>query len=353
MMKKVRKSRTAIGIDVGYRSIKLAQLFTSGGKPEIAALSMLPRTKAGERIDPEDILTTKRALKRQGFYGNEVVLTVPEDGLLRGVVDVPPQLSGAPVAQIARMELSRIHNVVPDSFEMACWDPPDPVKPKSTVQAVAIGCPHETAEALIDLFEDSGFRVSALDLRIAAAARACAGLTLPQPALTSILDIGWESTKLLFVCGNTVVYERSFRNKCLAKLRGKLGESFGITEEAADQVVSTVGLATDREVSGLDQKSIEVVRRMLAKHLDMMLEELEGSFDYANYQHPREGIKRLLLIGGGASVSGLSHYFHDRLAVEVRSVAPSDVVENSPQIFTKAGHPAMTVAVGLAMFGGE
>jgi Tfp pilus assembly PilM family ATPase len=236
---------------------------------------------------------------------------------------------------------------------MVCWEPPDPVKPKSTMQAVAIGCPHETAEALIDLFEDSGFRVSALDLRIAAAARACTSLTVAPPALTSILDIGWESTKLLFVCGNTVVYERPFRNKCLAKLRAKLSESFSITEEAADQVISTVGLAADGEAGGLDQRSTEVVRRMLGKHFDMMLEELEGSFDYANYQHPREGIKRLLLIGGGASISGLSQYFHNTLAVEVRSVAPSDIVENAPQTFTKAGHPATTVAVGLAMFTGE
>ena len=233
-MRRVGKSRTAIGVDVGYRSIKVAQLFISGGKPEIAALSMLARTKATAQISPEDIGTMKRMLKRQGFYGNEVVLAAPEDGLLRGVIDVPPKLSGDPVAQIARMELSRIHNVVPDSFEMVCWDPPDPGKPKSTTQAVAIGCPHDTADALIDLFEDSGFRVSALDLRIAAAARACTSLTVAPPALTSILDIGWESTKLLFVCGNTVVYERPFRNKCLAKLRAKLSESFSITEEAAE-----------------------------------------------------------------------------------------------------------------------
>ncbi|KPK34937.1 MAG: hypothetical protein AMJ65_17780, partial [Phycisphaerae bacterium SG8_4] len=170
-MRRVGRSRTAIGVDVGSRSIKVAQLFISGGKPEIAALSMLPRTKVAEQMDPEDILTMKRVLKRQGFYGNEVVLAAPEGGLFRGVIDVPPQLSGTPVAQIARMELSRIHNVVPDSFEMVCWDPPDPDKSKATMQAVAIGCPHERANAFIDLFEDCGFRVSALDVRIAAAAR--------------------------------------------------------------------------------------------------------------------------------------------------------------------------------------
>lgn len=347
------KSRATIGVDVGARSIKVAQLSLSGGKLQIAALSMLPRTNVGEEIEPEEILRMKRVLKRQGFSGHDVVLAAPENGLLPGVFDVPPKVSGAPVAQIARMELSRIHGVKPDSFEMVCWDPPDPGQSKSTMQAIAIGCPHETANAFIDLFENSGFRVRALDIRIAAAARACMSLTAPPPALTSILDIGWNSTKLLLVCGDRVIYERPFRNKCLTKLRSKLGETFGITDEAADQVISAIGFASADEAGELDRETVEVIRRMLRKHFDMMLEELEASFDYANYQYPGEGAKRLLLIGGGAKISGLSQYFHNTLGVEVRFVAPADILKSSSQDVTKAGHPAMTVAVGLALFRGD
>ncbi|MFC1635700.1 pilus assembly protein PilM [Planctomycetota bacterium] len=347
------KSRTAIGIDVGTRCIKVAQLSISGGKPQIAALSMLPRTKVGDEIDTEELCRMKRVLKRQGFYGNEVVLAAPESGLLQGVFDIPPQVSGAPVAQITRMELSRIHNVMPDSFEMVFWNSPDTGKSKSTAQAIAIGCPHESADAFIDLFENSGFNVSALDIRIAAIARACMPLTVPSPALTSILDIGWDTTKLLLVCGNTVIYERHFRKKCLVKLRRKLSDTFGITEEAADQVICAIGFETDSEAGELDQKMVDVIRWMLRKHFDMMLEELEASFDYANYKYPGEGAKRLLLIGGGAKISGLSHYFHNILGVEVRTVAPGDILENPSQSFTKINHPAMTTAVGLAMFTGD
>ena len=349
-MRRTGRSRTAIGIDVGTRSIKVAQLYTSGEKPHIAALSMFPRVNAGDEIDTEELCRMKRVLKRQGFCGNDVVLAAPESVLLQGVFDIPPQVSGAPVAQIARMELSRIHNVMPDSFEIVCWDPPNQGKSKSATQTIAIGCPHEAADVFIDLFENAGFNVSALDIRIAAAARACMTLMVPPPALTSILDIGWDSTKLLLVCGNTIIYERHFRNKCLSKLRSKLSETFSITEEAADQVISLIGFETDREVGDLDQETVDVIRRMLRKHFDMMLEELEASFDYANYQYPGEGAKRLLLIGGGAKISGLSQYFHSILGVEVQSVAPGDIVENSSQNFTKVSHPAMTTAVGLAMF---
>ena len=352
-MRRTDKSRTAIGVDVGSRSIKVAQLVTSDGKPQIAALSMLSRTTVGEQINSEDILAMKRALKRQGFHGKDIVLAAPEVGLLRGVFDVPPQVSGAPIAQIARMELSRLHNVMPDSFEMVCWDPLDLGKSKSKRQGTAVGCTHEAADTFVDLFEDSGFCVSALDLCIAAAVRACKTLIVPAPALTCILDIGWTSTKLLLVCGKTVAYERQFRKECLITLRRKLCETFGITEEAADQVINAVGFEEDSEASELDQKTIDIIRWMLRKHFDMMLEELEASFDYANYQYPGEGAKRLLLIGGGAKISGLSQYFSNTLGIEVRTVAPCDVVEDSAHIFMKASHPAITVAVGLAMFNGE
>ena len=352
-MKRMSKIRTAIGIDVGTRSIKVAQLTLSDDKPQIAALSMLPRSKDGEDINTEELHLMKRVLKRQGFVGNEVVLAAPQSGLLQGVFDVPPQVSGAPVAQIARMELSRIHNVPPDSFEMICWDPPGPGKSKSATQTIAIGCPHEVADAYIDQFENAGFNVRALDVRIAATARACLPLTMPPPALTSILDIGWDSTKLLLMCGEKVIYERHFRNKCLAKLRGKISDTFRITEEAADQVIGAIGFEANSEAGDLDEETVEVIRRMLRKHFDQMLEELEASFDYAHYQYPGEGAKRLLLIGGGARISGLSQYFHNILGVEVKSVAPSDLVESASQNFLKISHPAMTIAVGLAMFTGE
>ncbi len=352
-MKNMGKSKTAIGVDVGTRSIKAAQLSLSGGKPRITAVSMLPRTKEGDPIEPDDLHRMQRIFKRQGFYGTNIVLAAPENRLLQGVFDVPPKVSGAPLSQIARMELSRIHNVAPDSFEMVSWDSTNPDKTKSTLQTLAIGCPHEAADAFIDMFEDCGFTISALDIRIAAAVRACKTLIVPPPALTSILDIGWNSTKLLLTCGNTIIYERPFRNQCLAKLRGKLSQTFSITEEAADQLISVIGFEADSLTGELDKASIEVVRRMLRKHFDMMLEELEASFDYAHYQYPGEGAKRLLLIGGGARISGLSHYFHNILGVEVKVVSPADILEKPSQNLTNVGNPATTVAVGLAMFKGD
>ena len=372
-MRSIGRTRTAIGIDVGRQSIKAAQLSISGCSHQITAFSMLPRIKAGEQINPvinpesngqskshvtgasnginrEEILKVKRVLMRQGFCGNDIVLAAPEEELLRGVFEIPRQVSGAPIAQIARMELSRIHNVAPDSFEMVCWEPPSSDKSKSMVQTIAVGYPHNAANVFTDLFEESGFNVIALDLRSAAAARACVSLTAPAPSLTSILDLGWNSTKLMLVSGAAVIYERFFRNKCMVKINNKLSQTFGITEESADQIVSTIGFDTDSQASELDQDSTETIRKILRKHFEIILEELEASFDYVNYQYAREGIKRLLLIGGGAKISGLPQHIQNVLGIEVISVTPTSLMESPSQILKKVDNPAMTVAVGLAMF---
>jgi Tfp pilus assembly PilM family ATPase len=351
-MRMIGRSRTPIGIDVGSRSIKAAQLRKSDGRHHIAALSMSPRAKLTDEIHRQEILDLKSVLRRQGFCGNQIVLAAQEEKLLRGTVELPAKMSGAPVAQVARIELSRMHDAAPSSFEMICWELPTQGKSKSTTQAIAVGCPHGAANTLLDVFEGCGFNVCALDVRSAAAARACMSLTAPQPAVTCMLDLGWNSTKLLLVSGDKVIYDTLLTANCMSKLILTLKEESGITEESAYQIVSTVGFVNDSRASECDQEFADVIRKKLRRHFDTVLEELNAPFAYANRQYPGGQIERLLLIGGGARISGLAQYVEAALDIEVMSVGPSDVVDSSPQIMSKASNPAMTVAVGLAQFAG-
>ena len=118
-MKGICKSRTAIGVDVGSRSIKAAQLAVSGrftskasiASHQIIALTILPRIKVGQRIDRQELLDIRSVLRRQGFCGNDIVLAAPEEHLLHGVFEVPQSAFGEPgdpVAQIARSYFHRL-----------------------------------------------------------------------------------------------------------------------------------------------------------------------------------------------------------------------------------------------------
>jgi len=315
------------------------------------------------------------------------------------------------------MELSRLHHVAPDSFELVHWELASADKSKPTTQTLAFGCPHDVANAFLDAFEEAGLNVTALDVRSAAAARACLPLTAPpasscrktRAGVTCLLDLQWNSTKLLLMWGHTLIYEKfiggfpqsGIPNQCIATLTVRLSEKFGLPERFAYQIVRAVGFAKDSKSpatasafagtsSELDQKSVEAIREMLMSHFETVAEELKSPLAYASRQYPDKGIERILLIGDGAGILGISQYLADILGIEVMPAAPSDLVsssivhrgssdESSPlqrgqacpcegprlagtqsrgtsdegrawPILTKSGNPDLTVAVGLAKF---
>ena len=347
-----RRGRTAIGVDIGGRTMTAAQLLVCGQEYRVQALCLLPRAEAEGPVSAADALVLRRVLKRQGFSGSRIVIAAPQEHLLRAALELPAKVSGAPLGQIARMELSRLHNVEPDSFEMAHWELKAPDSAKPVTQTLAVGCPHEAANALLDVFEGAGFDVAGLDAPGAAAARACAPLILAPPEITAIVDLGWHSTSVLFVCGSALLYERSLEKAAIGALARKLTEAFGIPLESAQHVIDTVGLVSEEPTSDFDRQTVEAIRRHTRAHFDRLVEELRVPLSYANHQFPGAGVQRLLFIGGGAGVNEFGSYLGPRLGVEARATAPSDLMESPAELLGKAGNPALTMAVGLAQFGG-
>jgi type IV pilus assembly protein PilM len=351
-VKMARSSRTVIGVDIGRHTIKAAQLQTCGGRQRTFALLLVPRPQPDQEIGAADASTIKKILRQYGFSGNRIAIAAPEQNLLRATLEVPAKVSGESAEQIVRMELSRLHNVAPDSFEMAHWELRAANNPRPMTPTLAVGCPHEAATALLDVFEDADFRVAALDVRSAAVTRACGPLLLPVPQITALVDLGWRSTSVLFVCGRSLVYERSVQGAPVGELTARLTEAFAIPSASAYQIIGAAGPGMEEPTGQLDRESLEAIRKHMRAHFDKLLEELRVPLSYANHQFGGEGVRRLLLIGGGGAVPGLASYFEARLGTEVKRAAPNDLVDSAPELSSKAGNPALTCAVGLAQFEG-
>lgn len=344
--------RTIIGVDIGKHTIKAAQLQAGGGRYRVFSLLLMPRPQPEKEVGIEDATAIRQALTRQGFAGHRIAIAAPDQMLLRTTVEVPSKVAGASADQIIRMELSRLHNMPPDSFEMAHWELAAANNARPILQSLAVACPHEAANVLLDVFEGQGFRVAALDVRSAAVARACRALVLPAPQITAVVDLGWRSTSVLFVCGRSLVYERSVPGSPVGDLTAKFTEAFSIGAGAAYQIIGAIGPGTEEPAGQYDAETIDVIRKLMRAHFDRLVEELRVPLAYANHQFPGEGVKRLLLIGGGAGVPGLAGYFEAKLGLEVKRAAPSDLVDSPPEMAARAGNPALTCAVGLAQFEG-
>jgi len=339
-----------IGIDLGSRYVKAAELACGSSVLRVEAAAIFPRRNPGGPIDSDEIDRVVQVLSRQGFRASSVVMAVPPQKLMTGMLEVPSGLSGAPLRQLARMEFARMHACDPQSFEMAFWRLPDPARKTDQVQVLAGGCTHEDAEALLGVCQEAGIEVEVLDLPTCAIQRACRPLFSSASGITGLVDLGWSACRVAVCCRGVVVYERSLPEASLASLHEKLRNEFQLDFVKAEILLGEVGLSGgDRAEMALFDR----VRTIITDHFDQAVEDLRAPFVYAIRQYGGETSSRLILLGGGASIAGLARHLGERLAMPVRVVSPADLAECPRPLLGTCGRPSLTMAVGLAQFGRE
>ncbi len=342
-----------IGIDIGSRQFRVVQMRSGGEQRQIKALCAVARLKPLEQVAQEEVFHLRSVLARQGFSGREAVLTVPSRKLMTGILELPPRNSGAPLDQIAKMELSRMHRVEPDSFTMAYWDLPIESRPGVAAQAMAVACKHADADELLDMFEVAGFDVQALEARGCAIARACRPLLRSGQSLTAIVEFGWSRSCLIVFRGETIVYERPLAESGMGRLVEEVAERYGMSGPATEKILTMCGLAGGREVDGISPDVTEDLARMFARFVELLVDQLDQPFAYVRQQYAADAVERLLLVGDFANVPGLASHIGENAEINTMTVSPTDLAECHRAVLAKSGDPALTVASGLALFGEE
>ncbi len=373
-----RPARSPIGIDVGRRALKAVQLERVKGvtathaeaQPQswrVAAAAILPRAEAAAGAPSEtEIRQLADALERKSFTGNDVVLTAP-DGLLCSVLELPPLSAGAPIGQIARIELARTHKCAPDSFEMGFWELPtlDRVQKSTSVMAVAL--PHAVCDPLLDRFDRERLNVCGVDVRSCAIARACAGLA-GDAGFNALVDLGARSAELVLLYKGAVIYTRSLAEAGMDPLRDAIAARLKVEREVAEFLLTRVGLAhpeqakcrtggDDAEAASADANADAAeadmpseARAMITGHLDGIAQELAASFSYAVHQYRDAAVCRLLMVGGGAAVPGAASYLTQATGIEAVVASPAALGAFDPSLAELCASPALTAALGLALY---
>ena len=343
-----RQHDTFIGIDLGGRALRAAQLVRSGSRWSLTAALALPRMTADAIPGRAEVGQLVGSLDRMGFRGRRVVLGVPEEKILTGVLELPPKTSGAPLQEIARSELATMHGYDPQAAESVCWDLPVSTRRGST-QAMGVACRHADAETVLEVFDHCGLDVVALDSRLHAVTRACTGV-LPQASITAILDLEWHRTMLLLIYQGTVIYKRTVTDQSLQQLAKGLMQGLDIEEDSVLYLLAEVGLAPQSsDYAG----QAETIRPLVTKYLDSVVASLQSPFAYATSQYAGTTLDSLLLVGHGAAIPGVCEHLQPRLGVNVRVFRPADMAQCPPSLGGKAQDPSLAVAIGLARFSDE
>lgn len=343
-----RSVRSPIGLDVGTHHVKAVQLGSSGDSWRITAAVAVPRTDSQTVLGQEELARFVGLLERQGFIGRDVVLAVPNPMLLGGILQLPPRDSGAPLDQIAQMELARMHKRQPDGFKMAIWDLPAAARETAATRVMSVACEHQDANQLLDLFETAGVNVLALDTAAWALARACEPLWKGQSGVTGILDLGWDSARLIVLYEGVIIYERSVAEGGIRVLRDGLIERTGLEPKVVDHLIAEEGLAGDRQS---DLQQVPELTATVESYIDQVAQELRTSFSYASHRYRQATIQGVILVGGGACVGGLSRALKEAAELELRPATLGQLVECPPQVASYRDTATLTVALGLAQHG--
>ena len=340
-------SSPPIGVDIGGRHVKAVQLRGGPGRWCIAAAGSIARDNPGGPVENADIVQLRDLLAGGSFSGRRVVLAVPSNQLLTGIMELPPRSSGAPLEQLARGELSRMHRCEPDSFEIACWDLPAPARAGGATYVMAAGFSHEKANELVDIVEAEGLDVYALDTHASAVSRACSPLLEVVTGIAAILDLGWNQADLVLLYQGVVVYERMLVKCGISSVVDSLGRELKLHHEKAERLVRQVGLSA--ECPDVTPASCRTANLIVNAYCETLVEEMRIPLSYLANQYPDASPETLLLVGGGGRIPGLERKLNSVLDFYVRTVLPGDIVKCSPDIEKQFG-PSLTAAAGLGQF---
>lgn len=344
-----RRSTALIGLDVGSKHVKAAQLARSDSGWRLVAASTIDRVDSSD-LSQAEVNQIADVLGRQGFKGGKIVLAVPDDQLLSGILDLPPRDSGAPIEQLAKMELARTHKCDASQFEVACWDLPPAKRAVTGTQVMAAGCIHEKADELLDMFEAAGLTCQALDVRGCATVRACEPLWSGQSGVSAILDLGWSGAVLLVVYRGVIVYQRTLSEGGIGRLHELLCGSMELDDDVARFVLAEVGLGEDVASNWANWEGLPEVRSMIEDHIRALGPELRTLFSYIGHRYPDAPIEQLLMTGGGAKIKGLVEHLGNVVDCKTMAVFPEEIGDVPVALAEAAREPAMVTAIGLALF---
>lgn len=327
-----KANHSPIGVALGAAAVRAVQLRRAAHGWAVLDTVELARLNPDAPFDAAEAQRLAAVLRRRAFVGTEVVVSLPNAELIRGLVEVPSQDGGDPFMAAAR-DVERTHNLQPGGYELAAWLPPASGTRRHAAVCVT-GCTHESAEALLDAFDAADLDVAALDSRACALSRVVDTAEDAGTHLTAVLDVEHDSAELVLLHRGAVAYQRPLIDAGLNQIHQRLAEH-GLGRAAAEHCLKQVGLA---DAGGTEKPR---VREALSAYTQSLVNETRPALDYAARVYSDLPIERFVLAGAGADVPVLGYELRQQLRLEPAEAQPADIDTN--------GQPVHAVALGLAL----
>src|SRR5215471_12624326 len=171
-----------------------------------------------------------------------------------------------------------------------------------------------------------------------------ANYSVDSKATIALLNIGASLMNINITKGGMPLFIRDVSvggNQYTDILQKELQLSF---QEAEDLKLGKTG----------GDSEAEMVHPLLESVTDMLVMEVQKTFDFFRETYPRETISRVLISGGTSRIAGLAQRIQETFGYPTESLDPFKSVTIGPKVDSAkvtAMGPSLAVAVGLALRG--
>lgn len=341
----------AVGIDIGTRTITVAEVRDARGGPSVSNFGAVElgadMVRDGEVLDAAAAASAlQELLASTGISEKRVWLGVANARVVVRQIDLP----WMPEAELRTSIRYQVQEHIPipvedaelDLHVVADWITED----GEHLQRVLLVAAHrEMLNAHVEVATRAGLKPMGIDFNAFATLRSV-GTTSPLESGQEVLvDVGAGVTTILVHGGGAPSFARILAAGGDA-LTSDLAHALGVEHEEAEQLKRDAVIGGDAETD-----------RVATASVDRYVDEIRSSLDYFRAQPGAERVAGLVLSGGSARLRGFQERLEASLRLPVTCGNPFDRLRATRTTYDaeqlESVGPTLATAVGLALGGLE
>jgi type IV pilus assembly protein PilM len=318
-----------VGLDIGTRSIKLAELAHQQGKLVLLKLKLqeIESRKDNQDGQLDALKNLFRDINTKGVKIN-VVINCAQSCTKISIIPFMPK---SEIVQAIKWEM---RNFISFSIDQVVMD-------YEILQEIAEGgikklkvaiacCPQETVNRYLDLLNLAGIRPSLFTQHSFALRNVITNLCSEEHKTVALLDIGYNFSELLIFQDRELAFSRKLPvagQDFTLEMTQALASDHGKTEltlEEAESIKKKYGIPSSEYTEILEDKmtSTQLIP-LLRPNLEKLVTEIERSFAYYREKEHGTPVESLVLLGGGSNLKNLTKNLSESLRIPVQLGNPA------------------------------
>lgn len=316
-----------IGIDLGTRAIKLAQVERVGTQCRLAHTRIIPRNLAvGEEesgasaVEWWNEILTREDL-REGFVGRRAACVLSASQTDLRAMNVPEGSAPERRAMI-ETELESIYAATEDARVFDFWETrSETAVGESNLENVnVVTVAEEDAASVATSLMTSGFDCQLLDALPLALARAVQLVSLtPSDVPVAVVDWGSASATFSIIRDQQPVFTRHLRDCGYSALPTAVAEALAVSVEDAEQLLIRYGVADPAPGAPRPDDIQEVLTDISSEPLARLVSQLTKTLSYPELHRSRLMPERIWLFGGGATIRNVPAILSERIGAPIQA----------------------------------